>query len=140
MPRSYQQMCPIARTLDVIGDRWALLLVRELLLGATKFNELRERVGNAPARTISERLKALEDRGIIERRAYSAHPPRASYHLTEAGESLKPVLEALFRWGIDHAVNRRERRTVIERLYNGAVAHDAPAASIAFPDGGYAPR
>lgn len=95
--------CPIAAALEVVGERWALLVVRELSLGAHRFSEIVEGTG-APRDRIAARLKALEAVGVIERRQYQASPPRFEYHLTESGRDLQPVLDALFRWGRRRAI------------------------------------
>lgn len=114
--RSYGQTCPIARTLDILGDRWTLLIVRDLLLGRTRYHELMEASPGIPARMLSDRLKKLERHGLIERVIYSEHPLRAEYHLTSIGESLEPVIRAIASWGLDHRLDAEERRHVRERL------------------------
>ena len=103
MARSYQQRCPIARTLDVVGERWTLLILRDLLVsGKTKFSELQESLPGIPTRLLSERLQKLEAQGLIKREVYSEHPLRAGYRPTEKGLSFKPVLGALAAWGSEH--------------------------------------
>jgi DNA-binding HxlR family transcriptional regulator len=95
--------CPIARVLDVIGERWTILVLRDLVRhGPRKFQDFeRSLVGISP-NTLSARLKRLEDSGIVERRFYEQHPPRAEYVLTDKGRELRPVLKALFDWGQKH--------------------------------------
>lgn len=90
--------CSIAGALDVVGDRWALLVVREVSLGAHRFSEIRRGTG-APREQLTARLGALVDAGVLERRPYSDSPPRSDYHLTKAGRDLLPVLQALMQWG-----------------------------------------
>jgi DNA-binding HxlR family transcriptional regulator len=90
--------CPIADALDLIGDRWSILVIREIIYGETKFNVLQEHTG-APRQILSARLKKLEVSGVIKRAMYSEHPPRYEYTLTTAGEALRPVLRALRAWG-----------------------------------------
>lgn len=102
MARSYDQACPIARTLDIIGDRWTLLIVRDLLPGARRFNDLLASLPGISPPVLSERLKLLEEQGIVARSFYSEHPPRASYHLTDKGRELRHVLGALAIWGGRH--------------------------------------
>ncbi|MFZ2004994.1 MAG: helix-turn-helix domain-containing protein [Stellaceae bacterium] len=95
--------CPIARTLDVIGDRWTILILRDLVReGPRKFQDFERSLRRISPNTLSMRLKRLEDAGIVARRFYEQHPPRAEYVLTEAGEELRPVLRALFTWGQHH--------------------------------------
>lgn len=116
MARSYEQVCPIARTLDILGERWTLLIVREFFFGQSKFSQLQENLPGIPARVLSDRLKKLEEHRLVTRRVYSEHPLRASYHLTALGESLKPVLGAVAAWGMEHTLNAKERRFVAESV------------------------
>lgn len=104
MARSYRQKsCPVAKTLDVIGERWALLILRDLLLqGARRFQDFQESLPGVAPNTLSARLKDLEAGGLIARHAYSEHPPRLEYQLTEKGKSLGPVMKALRDWGRRH--------------------------------------
>ena len=107
---SYQQRCPIARSLDIVGDRWTLLVIRDLGRGHARFGDLmRELRGIAP-NVLSERLKLLEAEGLVTSELYSKHPPRLEYTLTEKGAALSPVLSAFTDWGTEHAP-RRPRST-----------------------------
>jgi DNA-binding HxlR family transcriptional regulator len=95
--------CPIARALDFIGDRWTILIVRELnRFGPRKFQDFEQALVGISSNTLSARLRRLEDAEIVKRRFYEQHPPRAEYLLTERGEELRPVLEALCAWGRRH--------------------------------------
>ena len=96
--------CPLAAALELVGERWALLVVREIRLGSTRFSDIVRGTG-APRDRIAARLRALEEAGVVERRPYSASPPRHGYHLTEAGRALGPVLDDLFAWGRAYAVS-----------------------------------
>jgi DNA-binding HxlR family transcriptional regulator len=89
--------CPIARSLDVVGEWWTLLIIRDALAGATRFDEFRK-TGIAD-NILSARLELLVREGILERRAYQEHPPRHEYLLTEKGRDLLPVIVALAKWG-----------------------------------------
>ena len=91
--------CPVASTLDLVGDRWTLQIVRDLLRGRSRFSELREAVEGIPSSVLSDRLKALEAGGVVVRRFYSDHPPRAEYVLTAKGHGLGLVVGALASWG-----------------------------------------
>lgn len=93
--------CSIARTLELVGEKWALLAVREVFLGNGRFDEMVRRTG-APRDTLQRRLRGLTDAGILTRRQYSDHPPRFEYRLTPAGRDLYPVILTLMRWGDDH--------------------------------------
>jgi DNA-binding HxlR family transcriptional regulator len=111
--------CPVAASLAVVGERWALLVVREVWLGSHRFGEIVAGTG-APRDRVAARLKALEEAGVVERRAYQEAPPRFEYHLTAAGRDLVPVLEALLVWGRAHAVRaddplRDRARTSLQR-------------------------
>lgn len=96
--------CPIAASLEVVGERWSLLVIRELVLGSRRFTDIVHGTG-APRDRIAARLKVLEREGVIERRAHQDHPGRHEYALTDAGTALAPVLDALLAWGLQHAVS-----------------------------------
>ncbi|HEV8574771.1 MAG TPA: helix-turn-helix domain-containing protein [Dehalococcoidia bacterium] len=104
MVRTYssQEFCPVARTLDIVGDRWTLLVLRDISLGHKRYNELLESCSGISTNLLSDRLKKLEERGFVERAFYSDHPPRAEYRLTEKGLDFGHVIQAMFRWGIKH--------------------------------------
>jgi DNA-binding HxlR family transcriptional regulator len=95
--------CPIAAALDVVGERWALLIVRELALGNSRFQDIVRSTG-APRDRVAARIKALDEAGVIRRVPYQTSPPRFDYQLTDSGRALLPVLDALLAWGLDHAV------------------------------------
>jgi DNA-binding HxlR family transcriptional regulator len=95
--------CSAAAALDLVGDRWTMLVVREVFLGHHRFGEIVRGTG-APRDRLTDRLTRLVAAGILERRPYSEHPPRSEYHLTEAGRALLPVLESLRQWGDRWAV------------------------------------
>jgi DNA-binding HxlR family transcriptional regulator len=96
--------CPVARTLEIVGEKWTTLILRDLFLrGAVRFQELQSSLPGVAPSTLSARLKGLEAQGIIEQRLYSDHPPRSEYLLTEKGQSLGPILKALRDWGTRYA-------------------------------------
>jgi DNA-binding HxlR family transcriptional regulator len=104
MPSPYGQKCPVARALDVIGERWSLLILRDLRrFGPMRFQDFERRLPGLAPNTLSARLKMLESQGVIATRLYEAHPPRYEYFLTEKGEALRPVLKALYAWGEQYA-------------------------------------
>lgn len=105
MTRSYQQKsCPVARTLDLIGERWTVLILRDLFLeGPRRFQDFQESLTGVAPNTLSARLKDMEAGGLIARKLYSEHPPRLEYYLTDRGKSLGPVLKALRAWGQKHS-------------------------------------
>jgi DNA-binding HxlR family transcriptional regulator len=90
--------CSVARTLEIVGEKWALLAVREVFLGNRRFDEMVRKTG-APRDTMTARLKTLVAAGVLERRPVSEHPPRFEYRLTPAGLDLYPVIVSLMQWG-----------------------------------------
>ena len=108
MPKPYNQTCPIAQALDIVGDRWTLLIVRDLFLGQRRYSELLQSSPGIPPKLLSDRLKRLEGHGLIERAIYSEHPLRAEYRLTERGLTLAPVLGAILTWGLEHCFSGPE--------------------------------
>jgi DNA-binding HxlR family transcriptional regulator len=96
--------CPVAAALELVGERWSLLVVRELTLGSTRFNDIVRGTG-APRDRVAARLKALEEAGVVDRTEYHHAPPRFDYHLTESGRALLPVLGTLLDWGLRYAVS-----------------------------------
>jgi DNA-binding HxlR family transcriptional regulator len=97
VPRS---ICPVACSLDLIGDRWTLLLIRDLFAGKTRFGELLASPEHIPTNILADRLKRLEHANLISSAPYSAHPPRVEYRLTAAGRDLQPVVDAIATWGL----------------------------------------
>ena len=104
MAKSYDiASCPVARTLDLIGERWTILLLRDLLLhGPRRFQDFQTSLPGVAPNTLSARLKSLEDNGLLERRLYNERPPRLEYVLTAEGKSLGPIVQALRDWGSKH--------------------------------------
>ena len=95
--------CSVAAALDLVGDRWSLLAVREVMFGNRRFSEIARNTG-APRDRLAARLKGLVAAGVLERRQYQDVPPRSDYHLTRAGRELSPVIQALLEWGDRWAV------------------------------------
>jgi len=95
------QICSIARSLELIGERWSLLVIREVFHGRRKFNEMQRSLGVA-RNVLAARLQRLVDQDILERRPYSEHPERYEYFLTEKGLDLWPVMVSLMHWGDEH--------------------------------------
>ena len=103
--REHGQYCGITRALELVGERWSLLVIRELSLGFHRFTDIVAGTG-APRDRIAARLKALVEAGVVQRRQYQSGPDRFEYHLTESGEALLPVLDALLAWGRAYAVDQ----------------------------------
>jgi DNA-binding HxlR family transcriptional regulator len=108
MPKKdYGQRCPVAKTLELVGDRWTLLVVRDLLRGTRRFQDLQAGLPGLAPNILSDRLKLMEEHGLVERRFYSDHPPRAEYALTAKGQELGMVIGALA--GAARLLPRRHR-------------------------------
>jgi DNA-binding HxlR family transcriptional regulator len=95
----------VAAALEVIGEKWSLLVIRELILGTDKFNDIAANTG-APRDILTARLRRLEELGVITREEYSQRPPRYAYALTKMGRDLRPVVTALKHWGDTHVMGR----------------------------------
>lgn len=91
--------CPVETTLSLIGDKWKILIIRELSGGTKRFGELRKSVGQISQKVLTENLREMQEDALVSRKAYAEVPPRVEYSLTELGMSLKPVLAALKKWG-----------------------------------------
>src|SRR5437763_16935868 len=92
--------CPVASSLDVLGDRWTLLVIRDLLRGKTRYGDFLASGEGIPTNILADRLKRLEGAGVVTSALYSLHSRRKEYHPTEAGETLRPVIAALRDWGL----------------------------------------
>ncbi len=105
-----RSFCPVSCALDLIGDRWSLLVVRDLLRGKHRFAEFLGSPEGIPTNILADRLKRLVKYGIITSTHYSQHPPRLEYSLTEKGEDLRPTIRAIVEWGVRHAGGRTPPR------------------------------
>lgn len=94
--------CPVETTLTLIGDKWKVLILRDLLPGTKRFGELRKSIGNVSQKVLTAQLRAMETSGLLTRKVYPEVPPRVEYTLTETGYSLKPILDAMWDWGEDY--------------------------------------
>lgn len=97
--QSYHQFCPVAMASELLCTRWTLLILRELLMGSTRFNELRRGLPRISPALLSQRLKELEEAGVIERHASDREAGLSTYHLTPMGEELRPLIVGLGTWG-----------------------------------------
>src|SRR5712692_6255758 len=102
MPKRYGQACPVAKSLELVGDRWTLLIVRDLLTAPRRFQDFRASLAGIAPNILSDRIKLMETHGLVTRRLYSDHPPRAEYALTDKGKELGVVVGALATWGSRH--------------------------------------
>ncbi len=146
--QKYNQYCPVSRATEILGDRWTLLIVREMILGSHRFNEIERGLPGISRSLLASRLRGLADAGVVERLP-GAHSTLVSYQLSEEGRDLKKVIEALGAWGVRYAfgeprpeeldaallvwkihqrINRDllpERRTVVEFDFTGPRPHRA---------------
>ena len=91
--------CPVETTLTLIGDKWKVLILRDLMPGTKRFGELKKSVGNVSQKVLTAQLRAMEENGLVHREVYAEVPPRVEYSLTELGKSLKPILDSMQAWG-----------------------------------------
>ena len=91
--------CPVETTLTLIGDKWKVLILRDLLLGTKRFGELKKSIGSVSQKVLTAQLRDMEEAGLVSRKVYAEVPPRVEYSLTELGQSLKPILDAMWSWG-----------------------------------------
>ena len=98
MKRTSRSGCPIASTLDIVGDRWTLVILRDMLTGKSKFGDFLSSPERITTNVLTDRLALLEQSGLAKKKAYQNRPLRYEYHLTEKGEALLPVLQAMSRW------------------------------------------
>lgn len=140
MKPKYNLPCNIAQSLNIIGDRWTLLVIHEILTGRTTFNEIKKALNGISANLLSERLKLLEAEGLVTVKLYSNHPPRYQYMLTKSGEDLEHVFHSFIIWGTKH-LDQCYKKLVdtstgdeVEIAYyskrTGNIVHDIEAISI----------
>ena len=91
--------CPVETTLTLIGDKWKVLILRDLMPGTKRFGELKKSVGSVSQKVLTAQLRAMEEKGLVQRKVYAEVPPHVEYSLTELGRSLKPILDSMWVWG-----------------------------------------
>ena len=94
--------CPVETTLTLIGDKWKVLILRDLMPGTKRFGELKKSIGNVSQKVLTAQLRAMEKSGLVHREVYAEVPPRVEYSLTALGRSLKPILDSLWAWGEEY--------------------------------------
>ena len=100
--------CPVETCVSLVGSKWRLLVMRDLLLnGSMRFKELQRSIGGVSQKVLTNNLREMEDAGLVVRRVYAEVPPRVEYSLTEIGESLRPVMDALWAWGEGYQARAR---------------------------------
>lgn len=94
--------CPVETTLLLIGDKWKVLILRDLMEGTKRFGELKKSIGTVSQKVLTAQLRDMEDKGLVNRKVYAEVPPRVEYTLTETGYSLKPILDSMVEWGTSY--------------------------------------
>jgi len=117
------QFCSVASTLEVVGERWTLLIIRDIFLGIRRFEDLQRHLGVA-RNILQGRLERLVEEGILVKRPYQDRPPRSEYRLTEKGADLWPVLVAMLQWGDRHALEGDERPMILQHRGCGGELDD----------------
>jgi len=97
--------CPVEMTLLLMGDRWKILIIRDLLTGIKRFGELKKSLDNISQKTLTNHLRIMEENGLINRKIYAEVPPKVEYSLTDLGKSLKPILDHMYKWGEKYKKN-----------------------------------
>ena len=94
--------CPVETTLMLIGDKWKVIILRDLMPGKKRFGELKKSIGSVSQKVLTAQLRDMEEKGLVNRHVYAEVPPRVEYSLTDLGRSLKPILDAMQAWGEDY--------------------------------------
>lgn len=100
-------VCPVETTLMLIGDKWKVLILRDLMPGTKRFGELKKSIGNVSQKVLTAQLRDMEEKGLVSRKVYAEVPPRVEYSLTELGKSLNPILDAMRAWGENYKAQNR---------------------------------
>ena len=99
--------CPVETTLMLIGDKWKVLILRDLMPGTRRFGELKKSIGSVSQKVLTAQLRDMEAKGLVSRKVYAEVPPREEYSLTDLGKSLKPILDAMWVWGEGYQAQKR---------------------------------
>ena len=102
MEKKQLPACPVETTLSLIGDKWKVLILRDLMDGTKRFGELKKSIGSVSQKVLTAQLRDMEENGLVNRTVYAEVPPRVEYSLTEIGHSLKPIIDAMMDWGMDY--------------------------------------
>lgn len=106
-PANELPACPVETTLMLIGDKWKVLILRDLLSGTKRFGELKKAIGSVSQKVLTAQLRDMEAKGLVNRKVYAEVPPRVEYSLTDLGRSLHPILDAMRRWGEEYQAQCR---------------------------------
>lgn len=101
--------CPVETTLLLIGEKWKVLILRDLMEGTRRFGELKKSIGTISQKMLTQQLREMEEDGLVSRKAYAEVPPRVEYSLTEDGVSLKPILDSMWAWGEQYKEKLKEK-------------------------------
>ena len=118
--------CPVETTLMLIGDKWKVLILRDLMPGTKRFGELKKSIGHVSQKVLTAQLRDMEASGLVNRRVYAEVPPRVEYTMTVLGYSLKPVLDALGNWGEEYKASRQLPCPLLSAFTKMAVSIHAP--------------
>ena len=99
--------CPVETTLMLIGDKWKVLILRDLMPGTRRFGELKKSIGSVSQKVLTAQLRDMEAKGLVSRKVYAEVPPRVEYSMTDLGKSLKPILNAMWAWGEGYQARNR---------------------------------
>ena len=105
--------CPVETTLMLIGDKWKVLILRDLMDGTKRFGELKKSVGSVSQKVLTAQLRDMEAKGLLTRTIYPEVPPRVEYTLTDTGRSLKPILDSMVAWGTDYQAKNAAREELL---------------------------
>lgn len=100
--------CPVETTLTLIGDKWKILIIRDLLTGTKRFGELKKSIGSITQKVLTQHLRAMEESGLVNRKVYAEVPPKVEYSLTETGLSLKLILDTMWKWGEEYKAKNQQ--------------------------------
>lgn len=112
---SERASCPVERTLEVIGGRWKVLILRELFPGVKRFGQLHRALNGITQKMLTQQLREMEADGVVYREVYLQVPPKVEYSLTPLGESLKPIIDAMHQWGVKH-LDRDSKKLALDSL------------------------
>ena len=105
-------ICPVATTIDLLSSKWKVLIMRDLLKGTRRYSDLRTRVAGISQKMLTQSLREMTDDGLVIRKAFPVIPPKVEYHLSELGESMRPIINSMADWGSDYLDHHPEKRRV----------------------------
>ena len=109
MTKEEMPACPVATTVALIGSKWKLLILRNLMARPWRFNELKKDLNGVSQKVLTDSLRSLEEDGIVTRTVYPEVPPRVEYALSDLGESMRPIIDVMQRWGLEYQARMRQK-------------------------------